>query len=196
MAGLNSFRRVGSGGPLGSRWYFCGQTAIGYNNHGFTPKATSSSLLYATELLGGRGVTIAEVGTWVSALGSAANMRLGIYNVTPNSAGLLYPTTRLVDFGTKPISTGWQTITGLSQVLAAGKFYQAAMLFDGTGVGPTVSGLNAREGPAWLGGDVSLNSGGFITVVQSFGVLPDPFPAGAIVLASATGPTFGCRFSA
>lgn len=179
--GASYYHKSGSAGELGQRYYFSGILGAGYNGLGVNTTALTANRLYASALYGGRGIVISRVMTWVTTVGTSTKLRFGIYNVTAGSAGALYPTSLLVDFGeVSTTTTGLKEITGLTQALDAGKFYAAAIVNDANA---TVTACRSNtvngEGDAWLGVNSSLAGAIGVFVTHAYAALPDPFPAAA-----------------
>lgn len=166
---------------------------------GCTSNSTAAGAIntfYALPFYRARGGTIDQLRFVVgTASGAGAKGRMGVY--TSTSPTNLYPNALVVDGGEFAVdSTGNKTAT-VSVVLAPNTLYWFAYVqsVSFSGAMQSIAGgqLFPILGiPSTFGGDLSVG----LTVAQTYGALPDPFPASATVLGS-TGfvPALAARFS-
>lgn len=147
-----------------------------YYSNPFILTVSSATLtanrLYATGIYIGNSTTITKIGI-EQATGAAGNARLGIYNM--GTDGL--PSSLVLDAGTvTTTSTAEKEIT-ISQVLAAGWYYLAAV-FDAGGAGASSRTIASLSPASW--GIGSASTTGFptinsITGTHTYGALPSTF---------------------
>lgn len=189
------YHQIGNVAGIGKRWYYPPGTGM-FTNSGNSSQGLSGNTLYAVPFVTGRGPTIDEMGLWVVSLGTAANMRFGIYSVGVDAHDL-YPTTRLLDTGqivATPTGTFRKVTLGSPLALAADAVRWLVFLADGT---LTVAVTSQGPGFLGLGGSFSYaDDWRGITHTFTYGALPDPFPSSSPTLAQGFWPMILVHYSA
>lgn len=136
-----------------------------------------ADILYAHLILIQRRIRFDQIAAYVHVLGGAgAAGRLGIYNVDwEEPTPTYYPTSLILDAGTIDCTAAVARTIAINQTLDPSWYALAFVLNDAT--------ISLRAGlyqVTPLGGvapDVPSSHGW--SIAQAYGVLPDPFPAGA-----------------
>ena len=172
---------------------FIGQADNPTNMGGFF--FTAAGTLTAAPMLLGAPQKIEDIAVSLSALEAGKNMRVGIYR--NKGVNNLYPGALVIDLGLIDLNLGIGDSPCPAQVppvsLAAGLYW----------IGAVDDGVLGSSMLCWSS-DQSLkllpppNVGGSclhgISIVQAFGALPDPFPAGGTDVSSDLVPGYGVKF--
>lgn len=176
--------------PFGVRVYDCL-----YARHPFGASASGATIanqIYAFRFRLDSARTIDEYWFRYSSGGGTKNFKLGLYASTSDLNR--YPAAKLSEVGAAGTGLGYQIAENLS--LDPGWYWQV-LLHDVTNAVMTVpvgalwhtgTGWSSVAGPTMIAG---------LKIAHAFGALPDPFPAGALLLTAAdVFPFIGTHFSA
>lgn len=183
----NAYKQAGTT-PI-EQWYVANLA----NATALTTGAPTAGVLRAMPFVApARGGTLDRLAIAIT-IGAVGNFRLGLYANQSQTA--IYPGALVADSGNLDANVTGTNAATVNLTLTPNQMYWIALLSNAA---PTIRAMGVASAGALLGVSNALpttpNVG--ISVSQSFGALPDPFPGGGAMITAVPIPVLAYRFSA
>lgn len=172
-------------------WYAAGA----FGATGVTLTNTGAVLRAIPFIAPSRGGTLDRIAFEVTT-GVSQNGRLGLYS--SKGVNNIYPDALLVDSGDISTTPAAMKAFAVSQALTAGRVYWLALNMSSSVAirGMAAAAASMLAGYTGAVGGVTQGRIGLQVSPQTYGAMPDPFPAAASFIANTTAPMLFYRFSA